>query len=365
VRATRVPRALFEVLKAHEDETRAGRLLAFAKDEDLPEARVWVLDWIGRKKVAFGFDVCVEALGPGPALVRRAAVGALSALDDPRAVKPLIEALATADGQLAVDIEGVLHRFTGQPFAGAGSAEMWAGWWRSSGPGWLAADAKRRFEERPPVEGADFYGIATRSKRIVFVLDRSESMKQPVPRRGPVSGTGRTDDEQVPGGTRLEIAKNQLARTIRALPRDTRFAVLFYGFGSEVWPRDETLIGAEPENKEAAITWFSRLDPLGGTPMFDALHRALTYARTLGAKDPAERDGADTIFLLSDGRPTTPDGQELSDEALQQEFTRFLDACRPLHCIVNTIGVGPRHDKEFMARLAAETGGEYRAVGMK
>jgi hypothetical protein len=341
-------------------------LVAFAHEDGPPHERVRILDWIGDGRVRLGYQAAVAALRAPEPVVARAAVAALRKLDDPGCVPALIEARRGADGLLADEIEQALHWFTGKEFFGAGADAMWAGWWRDHGAAWLAGARKKRYDavKGKGRGGAEFYGIATRSNRIVFVLDRSGSMKEPVPHRGPITGPGA---DRVPGRTKLEVAKNQLARTIRSLAIDVRFAVVFYSGDVHVWEKPPTLLPATPENKKAAVDWFTKLEPEGSTLIFDALHRALRYASVgRGGKSPTDVAGADTIFLLSDGAPTVPDGMGLlTGTALEAAVAEFLERNRPYRCVVHTIGIGPAHNRALMQRLAKATGGTYKAVGVK
>jgi HEAT repeat protein len=71
--------------------------------------------------------------------VARAAIAALRALDEPRAVPPLVKARQRARGLVAEEIDALLFRFTGKRFAGVGADAMWAGWWKAEGEAWLAS----------------------------------------------------------------------------------------------------------------------------------------------------------------------------------------------------------------------------------
>jgi len=356
---------MLAALSAQQGDRFDAAILAFAADGEKPFGRVRVLDRIGERKIAAGFDVAVACLDATQPVVVRAAVGALEKLDDPRAVPPLVKARQRAKGLVAEEIDALLFRFTGKKFTGVGADAMWAGWWKSEGDAWLASAGAKRFEGAPGAGGgAAFYGIETRSNRIVFVLDRSFSMRLPVPQKGPVSGTKR--DEGVPGGTKLEVAKNQLERTIRKLPPDVRFGVIFYGASVDAWQKPPGLVPATPENKKRAIDWFTALEPEGSTATFEALAEALRYAKVGGGKGETDPAGADTIFLLSDGAPTAPGTEDLLlGPELEKAVAAFLEANRDFRCVVHTIGVGPDHNRQLMMRLAHETGGTYRAVGME
>jgi Ca-activated chloride channel family protein len=213
---------------------------------------------------------------------------------------------------------------------------VWDRWWTAEGAALAQRGSPKRFTEQPKranPRGASFYGITTRSNRIVFVLDRSGSMR----------------------GAKLETAKDELARTIRRLSPDVRFGVVFFNHEVETWWKPPLLAEARNDTKRVAIKWIMDLPATGRTHMFQALRTALWYAE-IGASD------ADTIFLLSDGEPTQGGGR-LAGEELEREHREFLDANRLSRCIVHTIGIGPDHDRQLMRRIAHDTGGTYRAVG--
>jgi len=364
-RSVDVRRAILRALWHQPIDEVVDQVLAFATDKHMPQARARVLHWIGMHKVKKGFDVAVASLRARESAVARSAVAALRALDDPRCVPALIEARPRATGLLAEEMELALNLFTGKEFFGAGADVMWAGWWRAHGESWLKSVQQRRYAPTQSKRKGDaaFYGIETRSQRIVFVLDRSGSMEDPVAQRGPVSGTGAKD--RVPGRTRLEVAKNQLARTIRRLPVGVKFAVVFYSHDVHSWKPAPAMLAATPQNKRAAIDWFMNKKPVGSTMIFDALAEALRYAKVGGGKSATDPKGADTIFLLSDGAPSTRQGNALlKGAALEEAIKKFLDSNKAFRCVVHTAGVGA-HDRRLMQRLARETGGTYKVVGVR
>ena len=360
-----VRRGVLEALWRQPRDEAADHILVFAADETLPHTRARVLRWVGIHKIRKGYDVAVDCLKARESVVTRSAVQALKRLDEPRCVPVLIQARQKAAGLLAEEIEVALHHFTGESFFGAGADAMWAGWWRDEGVSWLDRAGSKRYGTTGAKRSGDasFYGIETRSNRIVFVLDRSGSMAAPVPQRGPITGK----DKHLPGKTKLEVAKNQLARTIRKLDAGVRFAVVFYSHDVKVWKNPPRLIQATSKNKRKAIDWFMKLGPEGSTMIFAALHKALAYAKVGGGgKSSTDPWGADTIYLLSDGAPTVPGGSDaLKGPALAKAVKRFLDANHAFGCVVNTVGVGPRHNRALMMSLARETGGTYKAVGTR
>jgi hypothetical protein len=345
---------LLEALLAQPPGRFDEALVPFARDAELPLARVKALDAIAARRIGAGLEAASEGVKAQEPVVARAAVAALKALDDPRAVPALVAARASASGLLAHEIERALRYFTGRNFAGAGADAMWAEWWRREGEAWLAAAGSERFPEGEEggAGGAEFYGIPTRSNRIVFVLDRSDSMRLPVPQHAPVSGA--TRDGRTTGATKLEVAQAELARTIRGLPADARFGLVFYGAHVKAWREPPRLEPATAASRETATAWLAALRPEGCTLTFAALAEALRYAEGPG--------GADTIFLLSDGAPTNANGDPLTSAETDAALAAFLEANRAFRCVVHAIGVGPDHNRDLMTRLARETGGTYKAV---
>lgn len=346
------------------DRVRA-RLLQHVRCGQLPEARIRILNWIANEKPGEeAFQAAVTCLAGPEEAVRRSAVFTLRILDDPRCVKALIDALAAADGLLEEEIDHTLHYFTGRSFDG--SHAVWTQWWDAAGETWLATDDGERYAKKPGSRQkggtTSFYGVETRSKRIVFVLDRSSSMKTPASAesrcpRGPTSGdgSGKDGEPDIQGDTKIAVARNQLAWSIRNLHRDVHFNVIFYSTDVQVWKQPPEMLRATPKNKTAALDWFMTIEALGTTRTFDALLQALEYAKGAG--------GADTIFLLSDGSPTVASGQALKGEDFDREYGAFLEENKIYKCVVHTIGVGPHHNRTLMRRIARDTGGTYRGVG--
>ncbi|MHC4342569.1 MAG: VWA domain-containing protein [Planctomycetota bacterium] len=365
-RSLHVRNGILQALWKQNADSVVNHILAFGMDPGMPEARARILHWIGARKVREGYDVAVAGLRAKESAVARSAVAALQSLNDPRCVPDLVMGRKKASGLLAEELELALHFFTGKTFFGVGADAMWSGWWKSEGEAWLESVQARRFgaADLERKGKAAFYGISTRSNRIVFVLDRSGSMKHPVPQRGTV--TGKKRDARVAGETKLEVAKTELIRTIRNLPPDVKFAVVFFSHDVHVWKDPPAMMPATAENKKEAIDWFRELDPVGSTMTFDALEKTLRYAKVGGGKSSTDPRGADTIFLLSDGSPSTPDGDAPLPEAERRKAVRaFLEANRPFRCVVHTIGVGPEHNRELMQSLASATGGTYKAVGVR
>jgi hypothetical protein len=98
------------------------------------------------------------------------------------------------------------------------------------------------------------------------------------------------------------------------------------------------------------------LGAASSTNIYDAMDAAFKVAG-MGARDKEYEPAADTIFLLSDGSPTKPDGS--FDD--WEKIIRAVDEWNRLKRIkIHTIGVGG-HNVAFMSELARRNGGKYVA----
>lgn len=195
----------------------------------------------------------------------------------------------------------------------------------------------------------------------MFVLDRSGSMKASASQDSKDAGS---DGADVEGETRIDVAKSQLIWSLKNLPKDVYFNVIFYSKDVQVWQDPPAMLPANEKNRQAAIDWVKEIEAEGSTATFDALLRALEYAEIPNKKDLTQ-GGCDTIFLLSDGTPTGEDGQPLEGEVADALWKKVKDQNRVYQCVIHTVGVGRGHDSRLLRRIAGETKGTYKAVGSK
>ena len=75
-----------------------------------------------------------------------------------------------------------------------------------------------------------------------------------------------------------------------------------------------------------------------------------------GAKKKGAPLAADTIYLLTDGTPTTPDGKKV-------DTNKILEAARKWNALglvtVHTIGIGKNLNRPFLEQLAREHNGKF------
>lgn len=252
------------------------RLLELARHEDL-----LVRKGVARGLGAFGREDGVmgclhELLRDPEPRVREAAAAALGRTGCEEACAFLVERLGRDPLRVELEVLGSLRRLAGQDLGLDPGA--WRAWWRryrrTGGEGFSGERA------RPGSRGryaSTYYGVPVGSDRVVFVLDISMSMRM----------------RRHPGGPRrIELAREELAKTIEDLPPEARFNVVAFSTG-HVCLQGRGLLEATPGNKRRARRWVRGLVPAGGTNSYGALKAALLRF-----------PGADTLFFLSDGRPS-------------------------------------------------------------
>lgn len=329
------------------DADAAELLRDLARRERSVRLRLAALDVLATFEDEATVDLCAdELLRDEDWRVRAAAIRYLRDVPRKRAVPALIASLGNEVGRLVDDAASALAALTGQTFGA--EVRLWRAWWREHGDSFeigatapaAGREPARRFEDAPG--HVSFYGIRTRSRRIVFVVDRSGSMGEKL--RGGETGEA--------GRTKLEVAKAELLGAIAALEDDALFNVVTYSEDVTAWRR--RMAKASAKSKQA-VRRFVRKEIVagGGTNIHDALLEAFRLAG-IGAIDRAYESNVDTIFFLTDGRPTVG---EIQDP--EKILERVREWNRLARVVIHTVGVGKDHDAVFLRRLAEENGGSY------
>jgi len=150
-------------------------------------------------------------------------------------------------------------------------------------------------------------------------------------------------------------------------------------FATDVKPWKKSQVKANPLNKSSAESWVSHLEAIGGSSKEDLARVGLvgsanleggktnTYGALMAALGVEEgKEGkesrdyqvkVDTIFFLSDGRPST--GRFIEPDDVLREV-RAANELRKV--VIHTITLG-EFEKDFMERLASENGGTFVDLG--
>ncbi len=327
---------------AHAD-TVTSELLRVLVDESIPtKARVAALTALaerGERKALKTMTALLKLPPEGFQLVT-AAIAALRRLHDKAGVLPLIEFLRREDlGRLREDARDALVSLTGQehgPYF-----DPWDAWWKESEKAFtMPASPFQAPPLAPAKKSRTFYGIHTFSDRVLYIVDLSESMSWAIGKRG------------VPGGENAKIVslREELIGSVSSLDDGATFNVIAFNHEVMAWG-GQGVVTANETSKRKLARWITEITPAGLTNIHDALEAGFNLIlRTTG------RPPFDTIFFLTDGRPT---GGKVTDPKL------ILEAVRDWNSMANTtihvigIGQGEDVDQQFLQELAAIGKGKY------
>lgn len=337
----------------HDDAVAAELRNVVLKDPDV-QLRLAALDALTTMGDEPTVDLCItQLLKQTEWRIRAAAMRTLVKLPRKEAVPALIESLAAEVGRLIDDAEAALGELTGQHFNG--DVALWRDWWEKNQGTFdiqKARAAAAKTDDAAKAEpGADwrkstghvsFYGISTRSNRILFVLDKSGSMNEPV-------GTGVTG---AGSEKKIDAAKLQLKQAITSLQDGEAFNIVVYSFDVDKWQKQMQKMS--PAVRKKVESYIDKdITAVGGTNIHDALREAFQIAG-LGSVDKAYESNVDTIFFLTDGNPTVGETTD-SEEILR----RVRDWNKLSRIVIHTVAVGKDADQAFLRRLAMENGGQF------
>ncbi|MFT4551308.1 MAG: HEAT repeat protein [Pseudoalteromonas tetraodonis] len=225
----------------------------------------------------------IERTGDGQAIaVRKAAADAMIKIRTPKAIEALVGLVD--DAAIGKRARLLMVQIAGED-AGSDKSD-WEAWWAAKNatppeaeP--LSAERAEQLVAERAAAAVDsgeeasitFYGVPIVGKNIVFVMDASSSMR----------------------GYPLERLKTECISLVGQLPETHKFALVFYP-KNESYPSELHL--ADDETKKKAYEFINKRQVIRGTPTGDAMEFA--FRRYVVGQD------VDSIYLLSDGRPTKP-----------------------------------------------------------
>ena len=324
-----------------------------------------------------GIDLAIAALDDPVWQVRASAASSLYSMRALRSIDPLITQMETEQGRLLEDYARALEEITAKRFGLR--AELWRKWWTGIKERFviptdeeLAAAKAKRDENRArysPPGSTSYHGIETPSRSVVFIIDVSGSMENHVIEKD------RFEGRDLQSMSKIDIAKGELQRTIEGLEPYVKLNI--FTFATEVKSWEKKLVTCNPLNRRSAIDWVGNLKAIGGnskerlarvgltgaanleagkTNTFGALMRALGVAGR-GAREDGYEVMVDTIFFLSDGRPTVGD---LIDPADILAEVRAANDLRKV--VIHTLAIG-EFQRGFMVDMAKENGGIFVDLG--
>jgi hypothetical protein len=339
---------------------------AIAKDED-PRVRLAALDALADAKTRWEELVIGRLADPEWTVVLRAAqIAAARGLH--KAVPHLINALGHASPRLAEGIGKALRTLTKENFEPY--VDVWTKWWRDHKDD-FEKDVALKKAKQPEFAHVHFYGVEIKSNRVLFIIDISSSMKLPTKNKNPralwkpppvVTGPHKAPPpppppEEILSGPKIKVAKHELGKAIKKLPKAYTFNMICFNQGAMAWQKK--MVKATEQNKASALKWVGALTPHGTTYVDGALRLGFKIAGLLNYDKRYPDIAVDTIWLISDGAPTDNSfpTSKLMDPEVILEHVRHWNKRKQV--VINCIGVDMVQGIEFLQKLAAENGGVY------
>lgn len=363
----------------------AEPLAAFLAKETEADLKIAALDALGLLKQDATAPPVIACLSHKDWRVRAAAIHALATVRSKDALEPLVRIIAGDEGRLVEDAARTLKALSGRDFGT--EYQTWQIWYDREAkdpryklptPEELAKIEARKSEIPrsgetgvvPQRKNAEFLGVETPSKRIMFIIDQSGSMEDLIVEKE------RYKNQSYPGFRKIDIVKEELARTVERLDPKTEFSIVTFATKVKPWKKGQ-LVQANPINKAAAIEYARGLEPIGGhskeeleaaglggsaalgegkTNTFGALMFGLGNPKR-GVIERAAGTEVDTVFFLSDGKPSTGEMVD-TDEIL----AAVKDANAQKKLTLHVLAIG-EFEKGFMRRLAQDNGGVFVDLG--
>jgi hypothetical protein len=225
--------------------------------------------------------------------------------------------------------------------------------------------------------GINFFGLRTRAKSIVFLVDVSDSMLMPLSPAVAAEKLAPNAPKPAPKGPQsYKALETEIVRGIRSLEQNMMFSLVC--FAGDVEPYKPALVPANDLEKERAIKWLLSRNPglnivaaqrtteraaAGFATTKPSLQNSVTKfnhagTRSLAALKFAFAMNPDAICFVSDGEPTDG-GYKSVDvipaiEALQKQL--------PRPTVINTVAFLADSGFQFMKDLAAKNQGTFKEI---
>ena len=164
----------------------------------------------------------------------------------------------------------------------------------------------------------------------------------------------------VPGGKKIDLARNAITSFVSSLPKDTNASLLVYGHEGTGSDEDKAkscgkidmLYPLKPYNKAEFQTAMKKFDASGWTPLSAAIHKAKDILNNYDSNEYANK-----IYIVSDGIETCDGNPVQAAQSLQDSN---------IQATVNIIGFDVDDEGVKQLKQVAEAGkGEFIRVSDK
>ena len=253
-----------------------------------------------------------------------------------------------------VRLHKILEGLTGQNVA-RGGITPWKMFWKQEGASFTVRPKPLPGQEKQKDDRyKKFFDLTIESDRVLFVLDFSGSMAEPME----IKATGTTA-----GGaagtktTKAELVVKELKKLVMSLPDGALCNFVVFSNDVRIWRSEgnrPALIKLDDESRDDLLgNFLDGLRPNGPTNLYDALQAALGFGGR-GLYDKYYGAGFDTLYVITDGAPTAG---PVTDKLEIRKRVREANQLRKIaiHCIT----FGDQNDTDFLGPLAEENGGRH------
>ena len=312
-------------------EAGVEKLISVVRDSRSEILRIKATLVLGLLQAGQALDVVAGLLKSRSRDERIAAIRALGAMQDSRAVPLLIEAIPEEENRCLDEINWSLFKLTGRDFGFR--HEVWAKWWQGSKqtfePAGDPAFRKPLFDQKSLSRARyTFYGLVVRGHgeedgrtNVIFLLDISGSM----------------------AGKPLDDLKKNFLTLLDGLDSNHKVNVFVFSSSRRKWKPD--LVSLSDKGTKLSLSDFIKcLRTEMATNLYDPLAEALNDKQV------------NRIIVLTDGVPTT--GKYTTGHVIVEKITH-LNRSRQVR--IDTIALGAA-DRDFLRNLAEQNGGKAISV---
>ena len=253
-----------------------------------------------------------------------------------------------------VRLHKILEGLTGQSVARGGIAP-WKMFWKKEGSSFTVRPKPLPGQEKKKDDRyKKFFDLTIESDRVLFVLDFSGSMAEPMEIKATGTTAGGAASTQT---TKAELVIKELKKLVMSLPDGALCNFVVFSSDVRIWRSEgkrPALVKLDDESRDDLLgNFLDGLRPNGPTNLYDALQTALGFGGR-GLYDKYYGAGFDTLYVITDGAPTAG---PVTDKIEIRKRVREANQLRKIaiHCIT----FGEKNDTSFLGPLAEENGGRH------
>lgn len=295
--------------------------------------------------------------------VRAAARENLALLKSKKVIPVLIAALAAELGRkkdpwaLDIKLHKTLEGLTGIKMP-IGQVRTWQMFWRKEAATFAFAPAGTKAGDKGAKSDQyeKFFNLELYSNRVLFIVDFSGSMVEPITLK--TKGVGTAGGGNVRTSTKSKLVVEELKKMVMTLKDGDLFNIIVFSDDVRIWRPGKdgrpALVKMNDDLRDDLLgSYLDNLQPAGLTNLYGALKAALGFGGR-GLHDKYYELGYDTLYILSDGAPTKG---EITDTEEILRVVKETNALRRLS--INTITFGNLNQLGFLKKLATQNGGRH------